>query len=109
MELIEIQETAEDRLLGASCTLDAGEMPGRLREWAALRDRSTGIREIPGGVALSLNPRESVDGVANLLARESECCPFYTFTLRIEASTREVRITAGEGREIAVRTLLGIP
>jgi hypothetical protein len=108
MELIEIQETAEDRLLGASCTLDAGEMPGRLREWAALRDRSTGIREIPGGVALSLDPRKPVEGVANLLARESECCPFYAFTLRIEGKARVLEITAGEGREMAVRALLGI-
>jgi hypothetical protein len=109
MKLIEVvQASAEDRLLGAACMLDATEMPARLREWAALRDRSTGIRPIPGGAAISLSESEPVDQVANLAARESDCCAFYTFVLRVEGRTRELEITAGEGREIAVRTLLGI-
>jgi len=108
MELIEIQEKAGDQLLGAACTLDAAEMPGRLREWAALRDRSIGIREIPGGVALDLDAEEPIDRVTSLVAHESDCCPFYMFTVRVEGPLRELQITAGEGREIAVRTLLGI-
>jgi hypothetical protein len=109
MKLIEIVEIdAGDRLLGAACTLDAAEMPARLREWAALRDRSTGIRPIPGGVAIALDGSEPIDQVANLAARESECCAFYTFVLRIEGRTRDLEITAGAGREIAVQTLLGI-
>ena len=86
MKLIEIEARAEDRLMGASCTLEATEMPARLREWAALRDRSTGIRPIPGGVALSLDIAEPIDRVADLAARESECCAFYTFQLRIEGA-----------------------
>jgi hypothetical protein len=109
MKLIEIGEVnVEDRLLGASCTLDAAEMPARLREWAALRDRSTGIRAINGGVLISLGPDEPIDQVADLAAREAECCAFYTFLLRVEGRTRELEITAGAGREIAVRTLLAI-
>jgi hypothetical protein len=109
MQLIQIVEAnAEDRLIGASCTLDAAEMPARLREWVALRDRSTGIRPIIGGVAISLDASEPLDQVADLLARESECCAFYTFLLRIDGPTRELEITAGAGREIAVRALLGI-
>jgi hypothetical protein len=109
MRLIQIVEAnAEDRLIGASCTLDAAEMPARLREWAALRDRSTRIRPITGGVAISLNESEPVGEVADLVARESECCAFYTFLLRIDGQRRELEITAGESREIAVRALLGI-
>ncbi len=108
MELIEIQETAEDRLLGASCTLSAADVRARLGEWAALRDRSNGIRPISGGVAISLDATEAIDRVANLAERESECCPFYTFTVRVEGPSRELQITAGEGRELAVRTLLGL-
>jgi hypothetical protein len=46
--------------------------------------------------------------VADLIARESECCAFYTFTLHIDGQGRELRFTAGEGREIAVQTLLGV-
>lgn len=109
MKLIEVVEAnAEDRLIGAACTLGYAEMPARLREWAALRDRSTGIRPIPGGVAMGLAASEPVDQVADLASRESECCAFYTFVLRVEGPTRELEITAGEGREIAVRALLGI-
>jgi hypothetical protein len=109
MKLIEIVEAnAEDRLLGAACTLDAAEMPARLREWTALRDRSTGIRPIPGGVVLGLDESEPIDQVADLAARESECCAFYTFLLRIDGRTHELEITAGAGREIAVQTLLSI-
>jgi hypothetical protein len=109
MKLIEIVEAnAEDRLLGAACTLDAAEMPARLREWAALHDRSTGIRPITGGVVIRLSDSEPIDRVADLAARESECCAFYTFVLRVEGPARELEITAGAGREIAVRTLLGI-
>lgn len=109
MKLIEIVETnAEDRLLGACCTLEAAEMPARLREWAALRDRSTGIRPIPGGVVISLGDSEPIDQVAGLMARESECCAFYTFLVRIDGRTRELEITAGAGREIAVQALLGL-
>jgi hypothetical protein len=109
MKLIEIVEAdAGDRLLGAACTLAAAEMPARVREWAALRDRSTGIRPIPGGVTIGLDGSEPIDQVAALASRESECCPFYTFVLRVEGPARELEITAGAGREIAVRTLLGI-
>jgi hypothetical protein len=109
MKMIEIgAASAEDRLLGAACTLDAAEMPARLREWAALRDRSTGIRQTPGGVVMSLSDSEPVDQVADLAARESECCAFYTFVLRVEGRTRELEVSAGAGREIAVQTLLGI-
>jgi hypothetical protein len=98
----------DDRLIGAGCTLGSAEMPGRMREWAELRDRSTGVRQITGGVAISLAAAEPVGDVAELAARESECCPFYAFQIRIDGPTRELEITAGAGREIAVQALLGI-
>jgi hypothetical protein len=109
MERLELIDTGGgDRLIGAGCTLDSAEMPARLREWAELRDRSTGVREITGGAVISLATTEPMGQVAELAARESECCPFYTFQIRIDGPTRELEITAGEGREIAVRALLGI-
>lgn len=109
MQVIQLEEfSAQDRLMGAACTLDAAEMPARLREWAELRDRSTGVRPISGGVALSLAASEPIGPVADLMARESECCAFYTFVLRVDGPTRELEITAGAGRDIAVRVLLGI-
>jgi len=109
MDLIQLTEvTAEDRALGACCTLEAAEMPARLKEWSDLRDRSLAIRRIQGGVSLELATSEPMSQVADLIARESECCAFYTFTLRIDGQARELQITAGEGREIAVQALLGV-
>jgi hypothetical protein len=108
MELIQLDERAPDRLIGAGCTLGSAEMKVRLSEWAALRDRSTGIRVVGGGVVIGLAADEPLDRVADLAARESECCGFYTFMLRIDGETRELEISAGEGREIAVRVLLGL-
>jgi hypothetical protein len=109
MNLIQLTDmTPEDRLMGACCTLDAAEMPARLKEWADLRDRSMGIRLIDGGVSMTLAPSEPMSQVADLIARESECCAFYTFTLRIDGQASELQISAGEGREIAVQALLGV-
>jgi hypothetical protein len=109
MDLIQLTDlSTEDRLMGACCTLDAAEMPARLKEWSDLRDRSLAITSIEGGVSMNLATSEPISQVADLIARESECCAFYTFTLRIDAQARELRITAGEGREIAVQALLGV-
>jgi len=109
VELIQLTDmTPEDRLMGACCTLSAAEMPARLKEWSDLRDRSSGITPIQGGVSMTLAASEPMSQVADLIARESECCAFYTFTLRVDGHGSELQITAGEGREIAVQALLGV-
>jgi hypothetical protein len=109
MEFIPMTDLgAEDRLLGAGCTLSAAEMPARLKEWAELRDRSMGITPIEGGVSMALSASEPMTTVADLITRESECCPFYSFVLRIDGPARELQVTAGAGREIAVQALLGL-
>jgi hypothetical protein len=83
-------------------------MPARLREWSALRDRAKEVREVPGGRALTLTDDEPIAAAADLAVRESECCAFYTFTLRLDGPTRELRITVGPGQEPAVDVLLGL-
>jgi hypothetical protein len=69
--------------------------------------RSSSTRPIPGGLALTLPPDVPTADVAELVAREAECCPFYTFDLRVDGSHRELLISAGEGRAAAVEALLG--
>jgi hypothetical protein len=99
---------AGERLIGAACTLGSGDIRARPREWAALRDRASEIRQVPGGRALLLADDEPLAAVADLAARESACCGFYTFTLRLDGRTRELQITAGMGQEPAVEVLLGL-
>jgi DNA-binding transcriptional MerR regulator len=99
---------APERLVGAACTLNGDQLRERLAEWRGLRDRAARIEPHPGGARLTLDPGEPVTPIADLVARESECCAFYTFTLRIDGPTRELDVTAGAGGEPAVQALLGL-
>jgi len=100
--------TAPERLIGAACTLDSESLRERLAEWRHLRDRSTAIEPLAGGARITLDAAESVADVADLVARESECCAFYTFTLRIDGPARHLDISAGPGGEPAVLALIGV-
>ena len=99
---------APERLIGAACKLNSDEMRERLAEWRGLRDRATSIEALPGGARLTFDPADPVGPIADLVSRESECCAFYTFTVRIDGPTRQLDISAGVGGEPAVRALIGI-
>jgi hypothetical protein len=47
--------------------------------------------------------------VTRLVGLESECCPFYRFTIRVDGARRALEVDAGPGRLPAVRALLGLP
>ncbi|HTL84233.1 MAG TPA: hypothetical protein VL856_03565 [Acidimicrobiia bacterium] len=61
-----------------ACTLDAGEQVTRRDEWVSMFGRATaraGSRlTFPTSVAVEL---------ADLVAREVECCAFFTFTMTV--------------------------
>ena len=99
---------APERLIGAACSLNSDEMRERLAEWRGLRDRATSIEPLTGGARLRCDATEPVGPIADLVSRESECCSFYTFTLRIDGPTRQLDISAGAGGEPAVRALVGL-
>lgn len=95
-------------MIGAACNLSEEDLRRRVAEWAALRARAASVTPIEGGVVLQLAPHEPIASVADLVTRESECCPFYGFTLWIEGQSRQLAITAGPGGDPAVEALLGI-
>jgi len=97
-----------ERLIGAACSLNSDEMRKRLVEWRGLRDRATSIEPLAGGARLGFDATEPVRPIADLVSRESGCCAFYTFTLRIDGPTRQLDISAGAGGEPAVRALVGL-
>lgn len=99
---------ATERMVGAACTLDTAQLRERLGEWRGLRDRATVVEAIPGGARLAFSADEPIGAVADLVALESECCAFYTFTLRIDGPSRQLEISAGSCGEPAVRALLGL-
>jgi hypothetical protein len=95
-------------LIGASCSLGAEDVRIRQGEWTALRGRARSVRKIEGGISMVLDGAEPIVAVADLVARESACCPFYTFELHVDGPTRQLDITAGSGGEPAVHALLGV-
>ena len=104
----ELPVAPSERLIGACCTLNSDQMRERIREWRGLRDRATVIESGAGGVRLAFASAEPVAPIADLVTRESECCAFYTFTLRVDGPTRQLDISAGTGGEPAVRALIGL-
>ena len=96
-----------ERLIGAACTLDRAALRERIAEWAELRNRSARVESIPGGARLVLHEAEPIADVAALVAREAECCPFYSFTLHVDGPSRHLDINAGPGAEPAVLALIG--
>ncbi|MGH2603372.1 MAG: MerR family transcriptional regulator [Dehalococcoidia bacterium] len=97
-----------ERMIGASCALSATDLRQRLADWRALRDRAAQVAPIPGGARMTFAADEPLEPIARLTALESECCAFYTFTLRVDGSARHLEISAGIGGEPAVKALLGI-
>jgi hypothetical protein len=97
-----------ERFIGASCTLGTTELRERLSAWRDLRDRALSIEAIAGGARLAFAPDEPLAALARLVALESECCAFYSFSLEVEGPMRRLEISAGAGGEPAVAALLGL-
>jgi hypothetical protein len=58
------------------------------------------------GAQLRLARDEPIASVADLVARESECCVFYRFDLRVEGPDRSLAIATLPGAEAAIPALL---
>jgi hypothetical protein len=85
-----------------ACSLDAGAMGDRFEEWQTLLARSSARKPTDAGYRLTF-PRDSglAGALADLAAREIECCPFFTFAIRFtnDALTLDVEVPP-EAREL---------
>lgn len=80
----------------AACTLPTAERPLRQAEFDELF--STAVRSVdrdePGRVRLELDPDPAVAGrAAELAARETGCCAFFTFAVRIGAGRTVLEVS----------------
>jgi DNA-binding transcriptional MerR regulator len=77
------------------CTLGADDVPARLQEWQAVFDRVEARAATPRGITLRF-PRDAelLASVADLAAREVECCSFFTFALALDAHGASLTIDA---------------
>ncbi len=99
---------ADDRMVGACCTLDAANLHERLADWRAMRDRATSIEESASAVKLMLSSEVRMEEVARLVELESACCAFYRFTMEMDGEARSLTVDAGPNGSPAVRALLGL-
>ena len=77
-----------------ACSLSAGGQAERRNEAAALMARALTAREaIDGGLRLRFRLDATAE-LADLVRREQECCPFFTFSLAEEGPEVVLEATA---------------
>jgi NAD(P)-dependent dehydrogenase (short-subunit alcohol dehydrogenase family) len=67
-----------------ACTLAANELVDRGSEWARMIERATAQEMTDEGARLTFAREPALaSDLADLVAREVDCCGFFTFTLRV--------------------------
>jgi hypothetical protein len=83
---------ASDMASKVACTLDAGDVGGRLAEWRAVAAASTGRHRIDGGLRLTFDDVD-IRALTDLAIREHECCTFLSFAVGIGSGRTTLDIT----------------
>ena len=92
-----------------ACSLSADGQSARREEAAALLDRSLIAREpVADGVRLRLR-RDSENELRDLVRREQECCPFFSFSFRDEGPELVLEATAPEEARALLDELFAAP
>jgi len=86
------------------CTLDAGEMPGRVQAWrdlgAHVVDRTVVDRTVvdgtvvDGGTRLELDASTPLEELVRLVAAEQRCCSFLAFALTVDSRGPALEVRA---------------
>lgn len=79
-----------------SCTLPTPERPVREAEFDALFAAASRVVRVADGELRFSLPREMAGTAAELAARETACCSFFTFTLTLSAGALTVGVSVGE-------------
>jgi hypothetical protein len=91
-----------DSMTGFYCNVKAFTKEERLQYnelTAKLKTARTGTQELPDGYSFKLDPKQvSLAEVAEWVADERKCCPFFTFEISVEAETGALTLSL-KGRE----------
>ena len=91
-----------------ACSLDAGTMGDRLQEWQALLARASGRERTDAGYRLTFARDPALaSALADLAAREIECCPFFTFAIRMTNDGLQLDVEVPEDARELVAALFG--
>jgi hypothetical protein len=83
---------ASDMASKFACTLDPGDVKGRLAEWRAIAAAAPDRRRIDGGLRLTFDDID-IRALTDLAIREHECCAFLSFAVGIGSGGTTLEIT----------------
>jgi hypothetical protein len=86
-----------------ACTLDSGDQVTRRDEWIAMLARAT-ARD---GNRLTFARSEAVE-LADLIAREADCCAFFTFRMTVSHDDLVLEVDAPPEAEELVTALVSL-
>jgi len=89
-----------------ACTLEAAAVPERLARWSELAEHVTERTRVAGGVRVRFDRSVAPAALAALAADELACCAFLTFSIRLEAGTTTLEVTARDEAGDVVDLLL---
>lgn len=92
-----------------ACTLDAAEMPGRLREWQDVVTHVVDRAPIDGGTRLQLDADTPLDQLALLVGAEQGCCSFFAFAITVDSRGPALEVRApAEGQAMVDSLFAGV-
>jgi hypothetical protein len=90
-----------------ACTLSASDQIVRAEEWRQLKQKAITREATDDGARLTFAPETvTATEIADLVAREATCCPFFAFTLEITAHRLVLTIGAPEDSVEVVAALV---
>ena len=92
-----------------SCSLDAGEMDGRMDDWQALLGLVIDRTPVNDGISLSFAPDPAVAAeVARLAVAEQACCSFFDFTVRASGGELRLEVRGTQEAQEVIFALFGV-
>jgi MerR family copper efflux transcriptional regulator len=91
-----------------ACTLDAVDLPTRLRAWAGVLDRATARTQLDdGGLRVALPDDVDPAALAALVAAEQRCCAFFAFAITVDGRGLALEVRAPAEAAALVAELFG--
>ncbi|HVC71481.1 MAG TPA: MerR family transcriptional regulator [Acidimicrobiales bacterium] len=93
-----------------ACSLGSSEIPDRLADWQNVLNRArTRSATADGALRWEFDSTGVVDQLARLTVAEQKCCPFFSFTITVDARGIALDVRAPAEAAGTVRSLFGQP
>ncbi len=92
-----------------ACTLPAGEVDGRVKDWQTVLDHVTGRERTPdGSLRLSLDGGAPLGELGRLAVAEQGCCAFFSFAITVDSRGVALEVRAPEDAADLVAAVFGV-